>query len=299
MDELTFAVVGDLHVGGVAEEVRTAIRLVNDDDLDFVLFLGDLTDKPTEENVAEFARQVRRINKPAYVVIGNHDAARDASGFDFEACLAEALLAEALAGPWSEGFTYAFQAKGWNFIVGAISVRPIGYEGPQVNRIKGYVCEFGNVLHMPPRHLQRFRELLDESGRTPTCVVLHVPLVRMAPRVAERGCYAQVRLLEEWQLLSLIEQRPNVKLCLYGHDHFNQAEVVNGRLHLITQAVRGMAQYGDPNAIRILRIAGSTVRSRLIWDAAPPDPPGALGTLAGDVAFEWRIPARPFVYPRP
>ena len=302
---LRFAIIGDLHVGGVAEEVQTTIELVNARELDFVLFLGDLTNKPTDENIAEFVRQVRRIEHPVYLTIGNHDTARCLEGFDFEKALAGQL-----PGPWSDGFTYEFHAGGWKFIVCSLADMQMDYKGPQINRIKGMVSENGGMIHVPPPHLVRFGELLEASGQTPTVVVMHVPLVRMAARTAARGCYAQVRLLEEWQITSMVEQRPNVKMCLYGHDHFNQAEVVNDRLHLITQGVRGMWQYEDTSAIRLMEIddsiparrgsppSRSTVRSRLIWSGRDGEAPGELGTSLGDIAFEWTVPDRPFVYPR-
>jgi len=284
IDDLTFAVIGDLHVGATAEAVQTTIRLLDERDLDFVLFLGDLVNTPTAENVAAFAEAVRRIDKPVYLTIGNHDVGRMTEGFDIEA-----ELARDLPGPWKDGFTYAFDAGGWRFVVCSLGTFNIGYTGPQVNRYKGVVSEFGDVLNVPPRHLERFGQLLDATGETPTCVVTHVPLVRMAERVHARGCYGQVRLLEEIQMLSLVEARPNVKMCLYGHEHFNQADVIDGRLHLITQGVRGMAQYGDADAIRIMRIADGTVASGLIWDGLAEQAPAPLGTLEGDRAFEWRF----------
>jgi len=284
MGSLCFAVVGDLHVGAVAEEVQTTIRLVNGMDLDFALFLGDLVNEPTDENVDEFVRQVRRIVKPVYLVIGNHDAARQPEGYDIEA-----RIAAAMPGPWSDSFTYAFRCKGWDFIVASIGTMLIGnaYTGPQINRMKGHVSENGGMIYMPRGHLERFGRLLEESGDEPTCVVMHTPLLQMSHRIRRRGCFSQVRLLEQMGVLSMIEDRPNVKVLLYGHDHFNQVEVVNGRLHVITQGVRGYGPYKDTHAIRIVEIEGGTVRSRLVWDGLDGQPPGVIGTLEGDKAFQW------------
>jgi len=50
-------------------------------------------------------------------------------------------------------------------------------------------------------------------------------------------------------------------------------------------------------AIRIMRIRDNTVRSGLLWHERERWRPGPLGTLAGDVAFEWTLPERPYVYP--
>lgn len=284
MDALRFAVIGDLHVGAADEHVGTAIRLASALDVDFVLFLGDLVNTPTDENLDQFARQVRLIEKPVYLAIGNHDMARAEEGYDVRA-----RIAAALPGPWSESFTYAFRAKGWNFIVGGISTMSIPYVGPQINHVKGYVSETGGMIYMPPDDLARFLRLLDESGERPTAIVIHTPLVRMSPRLRRRGCFSQVRLLEEPGLMSVIEERANVRLFLYGHEHFNQVEVVDGRLHCTTQGVCGYPPYGDPDAIRLIEIGGPRIRSRLVWENSDPHPPAPIGTLQGDVAFQWEF----------
>ena len=282
MSKLTFAVVGDLHVGATAEEVQTAIRLLNAADPAFVLFLGDLVNKPTEASMDELVAALRRIGPPVYLTIGNHDMARADDGFDVPG-----RIAAAFPGPWSDSFTYGFTAGQWRFVVGGTSTMSIPYQGPQINHIKGHVSEHGGMIYMPREDLERFIALLEATGEAPACVVLHPPLVPMARRVRERGCFDQVRLLEEPQVLSLIQDRPNVRLCLYGHEHFNQVDAVDGRLHCITQGVRGYGPYGDPSAIRMVELSETGVRSWLTWDDREPEPPAPIGTLAGDRSFEW------------
>ncbi len=288
MEKLTFAVVGDLHVSPASEHLAAVIELINARGPDFVLLLGDLVDAPGDENVRRLAERLRRIDRPVYLTIGNHDTAGAGEGYDIES-----RLGEALPGPWSESFTYGFRAGGWRFVVLGMSVMNIGYEGPQVNRHKGYVSESGDVLYVPRADLERLGRLLEATGDAPACVVSHVPLVRMARRVHARGCYDQVRLLEEIQVLSLVQGRPNVKLVLAGHQHFNQVDVLGGQLHCVTQAVRGYGPYGDPDAIRMVELSSDAVRSWLIWHGREADPPAPIGTLEGDRSFEWRFePAR-------
>jgi len=284
MDSVRFAVVGDLHVGAVAEEVQTAIDLVNTQPLDFVLFLGDLVHEATDENIEEFVRQAGRIDKPVYLTLGNHDVGRAEEGFDFED-----KIGRAWPGPWSDSFTYAFQAGEWSFVVGGLASGTLPFAGVQVNHHKGFVSETGGYLYMQGRHLERFGELLEATGDRPTCAVTHVPLVRMAERVHARGCYDQVHLLEEIQILSLLEARANVKMALSGHQHFNQVDVVRGRLHCVTQGVRGYGPYGDPSAIRIVELSAGRVHSHLFWPGLPPQPPAPISTLAGDCRFQWQF----------
>ena len=282
MEPLTFAVVGDLHVGSGSGPVQTLIRLVNDRPLDFVLFLGDLTNQATEDEVAEFVEQVRRIDKPVYLAVGNHDTARFRDGFDIET-----RLGQMLPGPWSKSFTYAFRVKGWAFIVVTARSDRVDQVGYQVNNVKGFISEAGGIIRVPEEHMRRLERLLDETGDGPACLVTHVPLVPMPRRIFARGCFDQVRYIEEHHLLSLLEHHPNVTLALAGHQHFNQVEVRNGVLHCVTQGVRGYPPYQDPDGIRIVELEGSRVRSYLVWDGAAGEPPGAISTLAGDRSFEW------------
>jgi len=282
MEPLTFAVVGDLHVGSVSEPVQTMIRLVNERPLDFVLFLGDLTNRATEDEVAEFIKQIRRIEKPVYLTVGNHDTGRFREGFDIEK-----MIGRLYPGPWGEAFTYGFEARGWRFVVVTARSDQVDQVGYQVNNVKGFISEGGGIIRVPEDQMRRVERLLDESAERPTCLVTHVPLVPMPKRIFGRGCFDQVRYIEEHHLLSLLDGHPDVKLALAGHQHFNQADVRNGVLHCVTQGVCAYPPYKDADAIRIVEITGTTVRSHLVWADTAPEPPGAIGTLAGDRSFEW------------
>jgi hypothetical protein len=281
---LTFAVVGDLHVGSGSEVVQTMIRLVNDRPLDFVLFLGDLTHTAAEDEVAAFAEQVRRIRPLVYLTIGNHDTARFRDGFDIER-----RLGEMLPGPWGDAFTYGFEAKGWRFVVVTARSGKVDEVGYQVNNVKGSISERGGIIRVPKDQMRRVERLLGEPGNRPTCFVSHVPLVPMPRRIFERGCFDQVRYIEEHHLLSLLDHHPNVKLALAGHQHFNQADVRNGVLHCVTQGVRGYPPYQDPDRIRIVELSDAGMRSYLVWDGVEPEPPAPLGTLDGDRSFRWEF----------
>jgi len=159
----------------------------------------------------------------------------------------------------------------------------------QVRQHKGYVSESGGIIRVTDEHMKRFAALLEESGDRPTCLVMHVPLIWMADRIHARGCYDQVRYMEEVQIRALVNSRKNVKLVLSGHQHFNQVEEVRGALHCVTQGVRGYPPYRDPDGIRIVEIRGATIRGYMTWDGAAAEPPGLLGTLDGDRSFEWRF----------
>jgi len=282
MQPIAFAVAGDLHVGSVSEPVQTLIRLVNERRPDFLLFLGDLTHTASEQEVAEFVEQVRRITVPVYLTIGNHDTSRLVDGFDIEQ-----RLGQMFPGPWGESFTYGFEFGGWQFIVLTAHSGRVDQIGYQVHNIKGFISEDGGIIRVPEDHMRRFEQLLEAAGDRPTCAVTHVPLAHMPDRIYRRGCFDQVRYIEELHLLSLLDRHPNVRLALAGHQHFNQAEVRNNVLHCVTQGVCGYPPYKDGNAIRWVELSDSGIRSYLVWEDLPEEPPSAIGTLAGDRSFQW------------
>ena len=74
---LRFAVLADTHIGNEGADVhlREAIRsIAADPDTEFVLLLGDLSDKGDAESYSRAAEILSRLNKPCYVTTGNHDA---------------------------------------------------------------------------------------------------------------------------------------------------------------------------------------------------------------------------------
>ena len=282
MQPITFAVAGDLHVGSVSEPVQTLIRIVNERRPDFLLFLGDLTHTASESELADFVQQVRRVTVPVYLTIGNHDTARLPEGFDIEQ-----RLGRMFPGPWGTSFTYAFEVAGWQFIVLVAHSGRVDQIGYQVHNIKGFISEGGGIIRVPEDHMRRLEGLLEAAGDRPTCLVSHVPLVHMPDRIYRRGCFDQVRYIEELHLLSLLDHHPNVRLALAGHQHFNQAEVRNHALHCVTQGVCGYPPYKDGNALRWVELSDAGVRSYLVWDGLDEEPPADIGTLDGDRSFRW------------
>ncbi len=57
-----------------AVNLRFAVQSIMKQDVDFVMFLGDSTDKSDPHEIISFLRCVQKIKKPFYFVIGNHDA---------------------------------------------------------------------------------------------------------------------------------------------------------------------------------------------------------------------------------
>ena len=83
-----FAILSDIHYtteqkdiehsarnwGRTQKLLDSAIDGINISDIDFVVFLGDNIDRSEENLLISFMKKIRRINKPYYMCLGNHDA---------------------------------------------------------------------------------------------------------------------------------------------------------------------------------------------------------------------------------
>jgi predicted MPP superfamily phosphohydrolase len=72
--DLNIAVVSDIHVGLYTRRAKLAqmVRKLNALHVDLVLFAGDLTYDP-KKDLADSLSPLRKLDKPMYAVLGNHD----------------------------------------------------------------------------------------------------------------------------------------------------------------------------------------------------------------------------------
>lgn len=280
---LRFVVISDPHVGAPGTPFKEAVSLCNSLDIEFVMLIGDLVhDMPTAENVRDLLDQLKHLCKPMYLALGNCEGHVDGTPYspDVEKEL------RAFPGPWSESFTYSFDRLGWRFVVlGAVSRLPTTLKNYYAYGHKGLINRAGEILYVPEKDLQRFATLLDESRDRPTCVVSHVPFVPTAKRVMESGETDQTRVIQELQLRDMVRSYPNVRAAFYGHQHFNQVDVINGQLHCITQNLATKAGAG----IRLMELSRIQIRGTLIWTRDDGAQPSSPGTLAADRSFSWRF----------
>ncbi len=80
---LRFAHVTDTHVGGSTgkEDLQRTVEDLNSlSNIDFVLFTGDITEFGSDKELQEAKKIISQLNKPWYVVPGNHDSKWSESG---------------------------------------------------------------------------------------------------------------------------------------------------------------------------------------------------------------------------
>lgn len=86
--DLKFVVIGDPHIGDKKSNDSGTKRLIaivdtiNNMDIDFVVILGDITDKGIREQYKLSKNILDKLEKPYYVIIGNHDIMKSDKTFE-------------------------------------------------------------------------------------------------------------------------------------------------------------------------------------------------------------------------
>lgn len=81
--DFKFAFLSDTHIGvkNADEDLRRTVQDINaDTSLKFVIISGDITELGTDEELLKAKEILSRLNKPLYVVTGNHDGNWSPSG---------------------------------------------------------------------------------------------------------------------------------------------------------------------------------------------------------------------------
>jgi 3',5'-cyclic AMP phosphodiesterase CpdA len=282
MSHLYFAQISDIHISALGDHhdllsgrsagflADIVAQLNRQDELDFVLITGDLFDAATLPEVERFEQVIRALQKPYYVIPGNHDRREvdKTEGWtrqDFARRFNPQVAARpgeaaAQAGYWSITLTPEVQ------LIGLDSTRDADWGGI-VDEVQLAWLEAELATH--PEKL--------------IIVAVHHPLHLLAP----------VDRLPEWryfvcdngaELISLFERHPQVKIVLTGHHHMSQVEKLNRRLHISTPAI---SVY--PCAYRTFELVRSGEEPwRLNWQTHPAAGPEAITEAHHLMIQAWR-----------
>ena len=82
-EKITFAHVSDTHIGSstAAEDLSRTVKDINENRLiQFVILSGDITEFGSDEEIALAKKILDSLDKPWYIVPGNHDGGWSESG---------------------------------------------------------------------------------------------------------------------------------------------------------------------------------------------------------------------------
>lgn len=212
-----FIQVTDLHFALNEKSVQNFDDLINFintklKDAEFIVFTGDNIDKAQKKTLVEFLKMCKKLNKPYYIEIGNHDCFKSQK-------LDKVTYAKLVA-------QYSHQKhKDFNFVVkhnGLIFIFVDGMKEVIPSR-NGYFRE---------AQLTWLDEQLTKYKDKKVIIFQHFPLIPESEKQSSHDLY----MVENyWDMLA---KHDNIKAIIAGHYHKVQEQKVNGVLHITTPPAR-------------------------------------------------------------
>lgn len=218
----------DVHIGPKddtktatsIDKLESAIQDINQHkDIDIVVFTGDNIDKSNAKDLKTFCSIVRKLNKPYYVLVGNHDAYK-------------------ISGIPQEDYMKAIKKinKNQKTIETNFSFR--------INKDITAICLDGSTPNIPSSHgffgentIKWFKKTLSENKDKKIVIFQHFPLI---PPEEQHS----LRLLEPEEEASILDNNKNILLVASGHYHVGAVNIdENGVYHISSPSLLMNAQY--------------------------------------------------------
>jgi len=198
--------------------------------IDFVVFTGDNIQKPDKKDLESFLKEVKKLNKPFYVLIGDKDVNKYKNLSKKEYAN---ILKKTLKNYKNSDLNYAFERGGVVFIVldGAKDVIP---------STNGYFKE--DVLEWLDTNLDLYQ-------KKNVVILQHFPLI--PPEENE-----SYMTFKTDKYLDIIRRHNNVIAVISGHFGINKEQNVDGIVHMSTAPIPDY---------RVIDIIDSNTKSPSIW----------------------------------
>jgi 3',5'-cyclic AMP phosphodiesterase CpdA len=235
MADLHFAQLSDIHIsalgdhhdllsGRSADFLADILAKLNQwEELDFVLITGDLFDLANEIEFQQFQEVIQTLNKPYYIIPGNHDRRPPGSS--------EGLTRHQFARHFNPQVAARPDAPNLQAGYWSIEVHPqiqlIGLDSIKDENWGGLV----DAVQMD--------WLKDELARHEdklVIVAVHHPLHPLAP-IDDHPDWLNFVCDNGPHLLKLLDDTPHVKIVLTGHHHMSKVDRLGQRLHLAAPAI--------------------------------------------------------------
>ena len=235
-----FAVVSDSHLipsehptlftDSEKKLIFTVESINKNKDIEFVVFLGDCIDKSNMESLQSFMNIVQNLNKPYYIVFGNHDA-YSLSGVpkeDFSAFIHDYNKRQP-----KEDTSFYFKASkdAYGLVVDGSSYVMPGKHGRYL-----------------PDVLQEIEKLFKYKKKSMIFIFQHFPLI---PPNDNESHYT----LDTEPYLALIKKYKNIVLIASGHFHYKNMIIdENGIYHISAPALGSRASSNGSGCYEVIRV---------------------------------------------
>lgn len=182
--------------------IKRAVADLNAQDLDFVLFTGDMFHFPEdiEAEMPALQEALKGLNHPYYIAIGNHDAEGDGL-IKRKKLLRNHLGDQGLAG--GDNYYHFSPADGLRFIV----LDSTDVDGDAYHAWTG---------HLSDRQMRWLKEVLAKHRDEMIAIALHHPPLTPYPFMEK----LKFEEPDKQRLVDVLNQYPNVQLMFAGHYHF-------------------------------------------------------------------------------
>ena len=198
---------------------------------DFVIFTGDLINKPQESELEKFLTHVKKVNYPWYAINGNHDIA---VGGTLTKTKFKKMVNSENRNMHGESPYYAFTPKKGFRVICLDSI------------IDSKITTNGEI---PKAEIEWLKEELDNHTKDVIVICTHVP-------IDEPFSSANHKMINEYELKSLLKSYNNPIIVLQGHYHCTRARQ-NGNIIYISSP--SLVTY--PNAYRVVNINSNKQRT--------------------------------------
>lgn len=234
---LRFAQISDVHYSNFEKDTSYKL-LVNSGDLladaisqvnctpniDFVMFTGDMINKPRKDQLFCFIKYANLLNSPWYAVLGNHDIAHDGT-------LTKKLYIDILNG---HNPSFCFNNSYYSF------VPKKGYKIIGLDTIIDY--KMTSQGEVSDEQLKWLKSELDHSKNDVVVIFTHVPLIEPFPSENHR-------LKNSYEVKLLLKKYDNPIIVCSGHYHATKVFQEDNILYISTPS---LVSY--PNAFRVINI---------------------------------------------
>ncbi|MBE7711125.1 MAG: hypothetical protein E7Z92_03185 [Cyanobacteria bacterium SIG31] len=198
---------------------------------DFVMFTGDLVNKPKTDELVKFLTHASKINCPWYAINGNHDIAIDGP-------LTKDEFRKILNGRnrymSADKLYYAFTPKK-------------GFRVICLDSIIDYKLTSNGEID--EKQLKWLKEELDDHKKDAVILCTHVP-------IDEPYSSSNHKMLNEYEIKSLLKEYTNPIIVLQGHYHCVRARQSDNIVYITSPS---LVTY--PNAFRVININSNKNRT--------------------------------------
>lgn len=244
---LRFAQISDVHYSDFEEDtsykmLKSSAQLLDDaviqvnstPDVDFIMFTGDMINKPKQKQLLGFISHANLLNKSWYAVLGNHDTPCGAP-------LTKSLYFDILNG---HNPNFCFKTPYYSFCPKK------GYKVIALDTIINYKAT--SQGEVPEEELQWLKDELDNSKGDIVLIFTHVPVVE--PYASENH-----RLINSYEVKLLLKKYDIPIIVCSGHFHGTKIIQEDNILYINTPSMVSF-----PNAFRIINV--SPQRNKVIVD---------------------------------